>query len=70
MRIVNMTTYNAGLQMYGSKKPLIPPVDPVHKATKRKNIKERLKKLVDSKDFLDKKTVEFLERNGYINTNI
>ena len=73
MRIVNMTQYNAGIQLYGTRKPLIPPVQavqstPQHK--KSRQMKERLKKLLAKKDFLDKRTVDFLERNGFINTYI
>jgi hypothetical protein len=61
--------YNAGIQMYGSRKPLNP-VQPVQNTPKKRNMKERLKKLIAKKDFLDKKTIAYLERMGYINTNI
>jgi len=62
--------YNAGIQMSGSRKPLNPIVTPGQKTVKPKSMKDRLKKLLANKDFLDKKTVEYLERMGYINTNI
>ena len=62
--------YNAGIQMHGSKKPLNNIVPNVKQKTKTKNMKERLKKILKNKDFLDKKTVEYLERMGYINTDI
>ena len=62
--------YNAGIQMSGSRKPLNPIVPQVQKTVKPKSMKDRLKKLLANKDFLDKKTVEYLERMGYINTNI
>ena len=61
--------YNAGIQMSGSRKPLNPVAQPVQQK-KTHTMKNRLKKLVDKKEFLDKKTVLWLERNGFINTNI
>lgn len=67
-----MTTYNAGRQMYGSNKPLIPPVSPVQSIQKKKprQMQEKLKKLLAKKDFLDKKTIAYLEKHGLINTYI
>jgi len=60
--------HNAGIQMHGSRKPLNQ-VQPVQQ-TKKPMMKERLKKLLAKKNFLDKKTVKWLENQGLINTNI
>jgi hypothetical protein len=62
--------YNAGIQLYGSKKP-IHPIQPVQAVQKKQPMmKDRTKKLLLKKEFLDKKTIAYLERAGLINTNI
>ena len=60
--------HNAGIQMHGSRKPLNN-VQPIQQKNKHM-MKERLKKLLSKKNFLDKRTVKWLENQGLINTNI
>jgi hypothetical protein len=62
--------HDAGIQLYGRNKPLIPPVQPVQSIgdKKQKTMSERKKKLLLKKEFLDKKTIEYLKRVGLINT--
>lgn len=62
--------YNAGIQLHGSKKSILNPVQQINPVQKKKISKERLKKLLAKKDFLDKKTLAYLEKHGLINTNI
>ena len=63
--------YNAGIQLHGSRKPIIPIVQQMPNVHKKKPLmKEKLKRLLAKKDFLDKKTVKWLENQGLINTNI
>lgn len=62
--------YNAGIQMHGTSKPLNSVVQTTQKNNKKKLMKDRIKKLLMNKDFLDKKTISYLEKMGYINTDI
>lgn len=77
MRIVNMQ-YNAGIQLYGRNKPLVPPVhnvpnlnDKKDRWDRPKNMKQRKEKLlkqIKHNRNVDKRTLEFLEKIGLINT--
>lgn len=76
MRIVNMQ-YSAGIQLHGRNKPL-KKVEKVKKdwdtkkdirefMSGKKTMKERKELLLKKKQFLDRKTYEYLEDIGVIN---